>query len=233
MGVTETQVIAAGTALEAAGEPVNGTALRRALGGHGRPEALVRVWQAHKLAQASRPAALGPLIDEALIAVRQPLERLAEGSWRGAADGLAARIRELEGQLRDAEEEMGATIDRSERTLEEAHTQIDALNAALATAAEQHQTERRALQDKVHALEEQLATRDEERRTVRALADLLPALQQAIADRAPSHDGSSDTEPARPKRAQTNEQTAVLPLLDAITASVTSEPTGAPSRSLR
>lgn len=220
MSVTETQVIAAGTALEAAGEPVNGTALRRALGGHGRPEALVRVWQAHKLAQATRPAALEPLIDDALTALRQPLERLAEASWRGATDGLGARIRELEGQLRDAEEEMSATIDRSERALEEAHVQIDGLKAALAAAAEQHQTERRALQDKVRALEEQLATRDVERRTVRALADLLPSLQQAIADRAPSPDGSGDTEPTHRKRAPTNEQTAVLPLLDAMTASV-------------
>ncbi|KAA0676136.1 hypothetical protein [Roseomonas genomospecies 6] len=161
--------------------------------------------------------------------MRQPLERLAEASWRGATDGLAARIRELERQLRDTEEEMSTTIDRSERALEEAHAQIDVLNAALAAAEEQHQTERRALQDKVRAFEEQLATRDDERRTVRALADLLPSLQQAIADRSLSPDGSRDTEPTRPRRAQTNEQTAVLPLLDAMTASVGPLPSTAPA----
>lgn len=228
MGKDVTQIIAAGTALETAGKPVNGTALRRALGGEGRPDALLRVWETHEQTQMARPAALDLLIEQALSALRQLLERLAEASWTGASDGLAARARELEAQLREAEEELGATIDRYDRAGAHATARIADLESALAAAHNQHQAERQMLQDKVRVLEEQLAARNDERQTVRALADLLPTLQQAVATRPPSPDGDGKTKRRRSRRAQTNKHTVGSPLLDAITASTAVGPSTFP-----
>ena len=222
------QVITAGKALEAAGKPINGTALRRALGSRGRPDVLMRMWEAHKQAQDTRPPALALMIENALCALRQPLERLADAAWNGASDGMAARTRELEAALRETEEELGATVDRYEHMLEEARTRIDRLEASLAAAHDRHRTEQHALQDRVRGLEEQLATRDDERQTARALADLLPTLQQALAACPSSHDGVNNAEPMRPKRRQTNKRTIVAPLLDAITASGAPLPNATP-----
>ena len=216
-----TEIIAAGAALEAAGKPVNGTALRRALGGEGRPDALMRVWDAHKQAQTARPAALGPLIEQALSVLRLPLEQLAEASWSGASDGLAARTRELEAQLRETEEELKATIDRLECLREETTSQIAGLEVALSAARSQHNVEQHKLQDKVRTLEERLATRDDERQTVQALTDLMLTLQQAIVVRSEAPSEMNNAESTRLKRGHTNKQTNPVPLLDAIAASRT------------
>lgn len=144
--VADEQVIAAGKALQEAGQSVTGYALRRKVGGVGSAARLAAIWAKHQATQQAQPAPLADLpveVAEQLGAITKELgDRLAtltHGLYDKAVRAAERRVTDL---IRTVEETRGQAereIADADQAVSELETSLEQTREALADLETRHQ----------------------------------------------------------------------------------------------
>ena len=172
--VSTTAVLDAGRRLLDEGKKVNGWALRRAVGDHGKPERLMDVWQksAEGGPEPAPPAEAGPVVlppgiaemadqartalvaqfDGILLSVCRTADEALKARYKADFDRLAAERAQMEDDLATA----SASIEATEITLAEALAEAEARRARLSEAETEAAVSAERLRA-LHALDAQAA----------------------------------------------------------------------------
>lgn len=135
LSATLDDILDAGRVIEMAGQRVTSTGLRKALG-RGRPDVLMREWEAARTADAILAPELKAEVDTLVSDLARGIVRLVDNAMRAQTQQLMARIREADALRLEAETMLGEVaapyehrIAALERALTDKQRALDDLQA--------------------------------------------------------------------------------------------------------